>query len=74
MINPTVVSLTPLALDHTQDLAVMSIVASSMAVMISGIAFDGPVGAARVAYIDDQYVINPSKQQLDHATLNLLVA
>lgn len=74
MINSTVVSLTPLALDNTEDLWVLSIVWASISLMISGIPFDGPVGAARVAYVEDTYVINPNKEQLAKATLNLLVA
>ncbi|NLX17772.1 MAG: polyribonucleotide nucleotidyltransferase, partial [Desulfobulbus sp.] len=41
---------------------------------ISDIPFEEPVGAARVGYVDGQYVLNPSKKQLERSELNLVVA
>jgi polyribonucleotide nucleotidyltransferase len=41
---------------------------------ISGIPFSGPIGAARVGYIDGQYVLCPTKTQLEGTQLNLVVA
>ncbi len=74
MINDTVISVTPLALDHTIELDVMTIIGSSLWIMAAGIPFDGPVWAAQIAYKDWEYITNPNKEQLDWALFNLLVA
>lgn len=74
MVNDVVITITPLALDLTQDLGVMTIVGSSLSVMAAGIPFDGPVGAARIGYKDGAFIINPSKAELDAGIANLLVA
>ncbi|EKU30751.1 polyribonucleotide nucleotidyltransferase [Alcaligenes sp. RM2] len=54
------------------DIAAM--IGASAALAISGIPFNGPVGAARVGYIDGQYVLNPSATQLKSSALDLVVA
>ncbi|MDO9358889.1 MAG: polyribonucleotide nucleotidyltransferase, partial [Polaromonas sp.] len=51
-----------------------ALIASSAALSISGIPFNGPIGAARVAYIDGQYVLNPGKTQLKDSQMDLVVA
>ncbi|GAB3474362.1 polyribonucleotide nucleotidyltransferase [Polaromonas eurypsychrophila] len=51
-----------------------ALIASSAALAISGIPFNGPIGAARVAYIDGQYVLNPGKTQLKDSVMDLVVA
>ena len=51
-----------------------AMIASSAALAISGIPFNGPIGAARVAYVDGQYVLNPSKDQLAQSQMDLVVA
>ena len=51
-----------------------ALIASSAALSISGIPFNGPIGAARVAYIGGQYVLNPGKTQLKDSTMDLVVA
>ena len=51
-----------------------ALIASSAALSISGIPFNGPIGAARVAYIDGQYVLNPGKTQLRDSKMDLVVA
>ncbi len=53
---------------------IVAMIASSAAITISGIPFMGPIGAARVAYIDNKYVINPSKEELKKTNLDLVVA
>ena len=53
---------------------ILAVVASSAAVSISDIPFHGPVAAARVAYIDGEYVINPTFQQQEKAQLEIVVA
>ena len=54
------------------DIAAM--IGTSAALAISGIPFNGPIGAARVGYIDGQYVLNPSQTQLAGSKMELIVA
>jgi len=51
-----------------------SLIGASAALAISGIPFNGPIGAARVGYIDGQYVLNPSKTQMAETQMDLIVA
>ncbi len=58
--------------DVNPDIPAM--IGTSAALSISGIPFNGPMGAARVAYIDNNYVLNPNYSQLDNSKLDLVVA
>ena len=49
-------------------------IGASAAVTLSGLPFEGPIGAARVGYIDGQYIINPTKTELETSLLDLVVA
>ena len=60
--------------DQEFDPDVLAMNGASTALMISNIPFAGPVAAARVAYIDGAYVLNPGKSQLERSTLSLVVA
>jgi len=51
-----------------------ALIASSAALAISGIPFNGPVGAARVGYKDGQYLLNPTRAQIATSALDLVVA
>ena len=51
-----------------------AMIGASAALAISGIPFNGPIGAARVGYIDGEYVLNPGKTQLQGSKLDLVVA
>ncbi len=64
-----VLSLNP---EVESDIAAM--IAVSAALAVSGIPFDGPIGAARVGYVGGEYVLNPSRTQLADSRLNLVVA
>ena len=66
---PTVISY-----DKENEADILSIIASSAALAISGMPFMGPVGASRVGYIDGKYVLNPSKNDLEKSKLDLVVA
>ena len=66
---PTVISY-----DKENEADILSIIASSAALAISGMPFMGPVGASRVGYIKGEYVLNPSKEQLKESKLDLVVA
>ncbi|WGO83812.1 polyribonucleotide nucleotidyltransferase [Arsenophonus apicola] len=65
----TVVSINP---QVNPDIVAM--IGASAALSISGIPFNGPIGAARVGYIDDQYVLNPTVDELKSSRLDLVVA
>jgi len=65
---------TVLSYDNENEADVLSIIASSAALAISGLPFQGPVAASRVGYINDKYVLNPSKEQLKESKLDLVVA
>ncbi|MBI4986912.1 MAG: polyribonucleotide nucleotidyltransferase [Rhodocyclales bacterium] len=56
------------------DPDIPAMIGASAALAISGIPFDGPIGAARVGYIDGQYVLCPTIGQLPSSQLNLVVA
>ena len=56
------------------DPDIPAMLGASAAMAISGIPFSGPIGAARVGYIDGKYVLCPTKTQLESAQLNLVVA
>ncbi|TAN48881.1 MAG: polyribonucleotide nucleotidyltransferase [Rhodospirillales bacterium] len=72
--NETQVVATVLSHDLENDPDITSMVAVSAALTISGVPFMGPVGAARVGYIDGQYVLNPLQGDLARSTLELVVA
>lgn len=74
MINDVVLTATPLAMDPRYPLGVISIIGSSLSIMAAGLPFDGPVGAAQIAYVGGEFIINPTNEQLEKAELNLLVA
>lgn len=51
-----------------------SLIGASAALAISGIPFNGPIGAARVGYLNGEYVLNPTKSQLEQSQMDLVVA
>ncbi len=51
-----------------------AMIGASAALAISGIPFNGPIGAARVGYLDGQYILNPTKSQLVESQMDLVVA
>ncbi len=56
------------------DSDIPAMIGTSAALALSGIPFNGPIGAARVGYIDGQYVLNPNASQLTSSKLDLVVA
>jgi len=65
---------TVLSYDNENEADILSIIASSAALAISGLPFQGPIAASRVGYIDNNYVLNPSKEELKKSKLDLVVA
>jgi polyribonucleotide nucleotidyltransferase len=72
--NDTQVIVTVLQYDLENDPDVLAMVAASAALTLSGVPFMGPVGAARVAYIKGEYVLNPTMQEIADSDLDLVVA
>ncbi|MBL1322047.1 MAG: polyribonucleotide nucleotidyltransferase [Methylophaga sp.] len=73
-LNEVQVIATVMALDPAIDPDIPAMIGASAALAISGIPFNGPIGGARVGYIDGEYVLNPSKEQLLTSDLDLVVA
>ncbi|NGM21655.1 polyribonucleotide nucleotidyltransferase [Roseomonas stagni] len=72
--NEVQVIATVLSHDLENNPDIVALVGCSAALTLSGIPFFGPVGAARVAYIDGQYVLNPTAAQMAQSALDLVVA
>jgi len=63
-----------LSYDNENEADILSIIASSAALSISGLPFKGPVGASRVGFINGKCVLNPTKKELENSKLDLVVA
>ena len=58
--------------DYNPDIA--SMIGTSAALCVAGVPFDGPMGAARVGFVDGNYVLNPSYEELEDSLLDMVVA
>ena len=72
--NEVQIICTVVSLDPSVDPDIASLIGASAALSISGLPFQGPVGAARVGYRDGQYLLNPSFGALADSKLDLVVA
>jgi polyribonucleotide nucleotidyltransferase len=72
--NEVQVVATVLAHDLENDPDIVALVAASAALVISGAPFMGPIGAARVGFIDGEYVLNPTLDQMKESRMDLVVA
>ncbi len=72
--NEVQVVLTVLSSNPEIDADIPAMIGASAALAISGVPFAGPIGAARVGYVDGQYVLNPTATQLKESKLDLVVA
>ncbi|MBX3597565.1 MAG: polyribonucleotide nucleotidyltransferase [Rhizobiaceae bacterium] len=72
--NDTQVIVTVIQHDLENDPDILSIVASSAALTLSGVPFMGPIGGARVGYINGEYVLNPHIDEMEESRLDLVVA
>ena len=72
--NEVQVIATVMSLDPEIDPDIPSLIGSSAALSLSGLPFAGPIGAAKIGYIDGDFVLNPSKSQLLESDLDLVVA
>ena len=72
--NEVQITATVMSLNPEIDPDIVAMIGASAALTLSGIPFKGPIGAARVGFIDEQYVLNPTATQLDDSLLDLVVA
>jgi polyribonucleotide nucleotidyltransferase len=72
--NEVQVIATVVSMNTYVDSDIPALIGTSAALAISGIPFDGPIGAAKVGYIDGEYVLNPTFSQIEKSDLELVVA
>ena len=72
--NEVQVVATVMSSNNEIDSDIPAMIGTSAALAISGIPFNGPIGAARVGYADGQYVLNPTATELKSTQLDLVVA
>jgi polyribonucleotide nucleotidyltransferase len=72
--NETQVIVTTLSHDLENDPDVLAMIASSAALTLSGAPFMGPIGAARVGFVNNEYVLNPPLEEMAESQLDLVVA
>jgi polyribonucleotide nucleotidyltransferase len=73
-LNEVQVVATVLSVDPEIDSDIPALLGASAALALSGIPFNGPIGAARVGYKDGKYLLNPPAKELSDSSLNLVVA
>jgi polyribonucleotide nucleotidyltransferase len=72
--NEVQIIATVLSSDSQIDADIPSMIGASAALMISGIPFNGPIGAARVGYLNGEYVLNPTADEMKKTQLDLVIA
>ncbi|MBR9726475.1 polyribonucleotide nucleotidyltransferase [Shewanella intestini] len=72
--NEVQVIITVVSVDPQIEPDIVAMIGTSAALAISGIPFNGPLGAARVGYLNGEYLLNPSVEQVAESDLNLVVA
>ena len=63
-----------LSSDKDEDPDILSFLGASAALAISGLPFKGPLGAARVGFIEGQYAINPKRSEMENSYLDMVIA
>ena len=72
--NEVQVVVTPLSIDLEYPIDILAVVGASAALGISDIPFEGPLGTTRVAYLNGEFVVNPTYGQLEESKLDIVVA
>ena len=72
--NEVQIIITVVSLNPDVDPEIPALLGASAALAVSGLPFNGPIGAARVGYINGEYALNPNKEQLTDSLLDLVVA
>ncbi len=72
--NETQVTCTVLSHDQENDSDIVAMIAASAALTLSGLPFLGPLGAIKIGFIDNEFIINPTKHQISETKLELVLA
>ena len=72
--NDVQIVATALSSDQENPMDIMVINGASAALTISDIPFEGPIGATRIGYVDNEFVINPTYENLEHSALDIVIA
>ncbi|GAB5375816.1 MAG: polyribonucleotide nucleotidyltransferase [Acuticoccus sp.] len=72
--NDTQIVITTLSHDLENAPDIVALIGASAALTLSGVPFMGPIGGARVGYVDGEYVLNPTLDQMEDSALDLIVA
>lgn len=72
--NDVQITATVMSLNPEVDPDIAALIGASAALTLSGMPFKGPIGACRVGFIDEKYILNPTASQLDDSLLDLVVA
>ncbi len=72
--NETQVMATVMSSNPDVDADIPAMIGASAALCLAGVPFQGPIGGARVGFVDGQYVLNPTQSQLEQSRLDLVVA
>ena len=72
--DEVLIQLMVLATDQENDPDLLAMIGASAALTISKIPFNGPTAACRIAYVDDEFVVNPTLSQLEYGTMEMVVS
>ena len=72
--NEVQIFCTVMSSDKNQNPDIAAMIGASAALAVSGVPFEGPMGAARVGFIDGEYVLNPSYEEIEESFLDMVVA
>ena len=72
--NEVQIFCTVMSSDKNQNPDIAAMIGASAALTVSGVPFEGPMGAARVGFIDGEYVLNPSYEEIEESFLDMVVA
>ncbi len=72
--NEVQIIVTPLSVDLVNPYDTTTIIGASAALTVSDIPFEGPISATRIGYLDGEFVVNPTYEELDRSLLDLVVA
>lgn len=72
--NETQIIATVLSADKENDSDVLAMIGASAALTLSNIPFQGPIGGVRVGLVDGEYVVNPTKTQIEESQMDIIVA
>ena len=70
--NEVQVVVTPMSVDDDVPIDIVSLIGASTALSISGIPFEGPIGATRIGYVNGEFIVNPSYEEMDQSKFCLL--